>query len=474
MTKKIRFGTDGWRAIIAEDFTFDNVTLVTKAIIGYITENYPPEKPVVICYDTRFLADKFAKRAAETINEYGLNVKLVNHDAPTPVAAFSAKFLASAGALMFTASHNPPEYCGIKYIPHYAGPATGDITDAIVRNVKQLQRGDDSFLSKPMITGKTDLFDPKPDYIEALKKIIDLETIKKNPIKLIYDPLYSTGRGYLDEILTEIGCEVEVIHNWIDPLYGGGMPEPKEECLGELVSKIKGTDIKLGLSTDGDADRFGVIDEDGNYISPNLVLAILLKHLVKNRNFIGSVVRSLATTHLIDVLADKYSLEVIETPVGFKYIGEVMRKEDVIIGGEESGGLSILGHIPEKDGILANLLIVEAIAYENKSVKELKESVIEEAGKEFYNDRLDLKVSEKVKSDFVKRFATKPPKNIAGISVEKVSTLDGAKLYFSDGSWILTRPSGTEPLLRIYFEASSEETLDLMKKEIQEIVKDFE
>lgn len=470
MSKKIKFGTDGWRAIIADQFTFSNVELVTKAIIGYIKDHYSEDKPVIIGYDTRFLCDKFALRAAKVLNEYGINVKITERDAPTPVVAFSAKDLNSAGALMFTASHNPPEYCGIKYIPDYAGPATPDITDVIVSNVEKLQNGDDSFLTKSSKQGTTEKFDPKPKYFEWVRKIVNLDKIRENPVKVFYDPMYATGRGYLDELLKEAGCDVTVLHNWIDPLYGGGMPEPKAEFLGEVIKAVKENKPSIGFGTDGDADRFGVIDEDGNYLMPNMVIAVLLHHLVENKGYKGSIVRTVATTHMLDMLAEKYNLKIHETAVGFKHVGEIMRKEDVIIGGEESGGLSILHHIPEKDGIIANLSIIEALAYTKRPLNQIQKDIKEEIGSDFFNERLDLKVDESVKVSFVKQFAETPPASIAGVKVEKVSTIDGAKLYLEDNSWILTRPSGTEPLLRVYFETHSKEQLTKMIKEIKDMV----
>jgi phosphomannomutase len=473
MTRKIKFGTDGWRSIIADEFTFDNVELVTKAIVGYIKQTYSPERPVVIGYDTRFLANKFAERAAKVINSFGLNVKLTKRDAPTPVVAFSAKELESAGALMFTASHNPPEYCGIKYIPDYAGPATPDITDIIVSNVEKLQNGDDSFLSKPTSEGVTEKFDPRPAYMAWVRKIVDLDKIKQNPAKVYYDPMYSTGRGYLDELLKEAGCDVTVLHDWIDPLYGGSMPEPKAEYLSEVTDLVKKDGNAIGFGTDGDADRFGVIDETGAYYMPNFVIAVLLRHLIKNKGYKGSIVRTVATTHMLDGLAEEYGLKIHETPVGFKHIGQIMRQEDVVIGGEESGGLSILHHIPEKDGIVANLSIVEAMAYEKKPLKDILKELKEEVGTDFFHERLDLKVSDKIKVDFVKMCGENPPASINGIKVKKVSTMDGAKLYLEDGTWILTRPSGTEPLLRIYFEAHTVEGLKGMIADMKKLLEDM-
>lgn len=472
MVKPIIFGTDGWRAIIADQFTFDNVELVTKAVAAYIKTAYDSSKPVVIGYDTRFLADKFALRAANVLNDLGFNVLLTESDAPTPVVAFAAKNLNSAGALMFTASHNPPEYCGIKYIPDYAGPATPDITDVIVANVAKLQAEDETVISASEKKGTTEKFDPKPEYFKWVNTLIDFDKIKTSGINVIYDPLYSTGRGYFDGILEDHGFKVTTINNWVDPLYGGGMPEPKEEFLEELIELVKETDGAIGFSTDGDADRFGVVDDKGNYVTPNEVIAIIFKHLIKNKNRKGSVVKTVATSQMIDKIAQMNgNIKVHETAVGFKYIGQIMRNENVIVGGEESGGLSIWGHIPEKDGIVANLSILEAVAYEGKPLSQLVEDLKNEIGTHYINNRIDLHLTEETKNAAMKMFLENPPKEVGGIKVANVNKLDGVKFVMEDGeSWILVRASGTEPLLRIYFETDSQEKLEKLVNSIKEDV----
>jgi len=470
----IKFGTDGWRAIIAEDFTFENVVLVTKAIAGYIKTKYDPSKPVIIGFDTRFLADKFAQRAAQTLNELGLNVKIINTDAPTPVVAYAARNLNSAGALMFTASHNPPEYCGIKYIPDYAGPATTDITDVIVENVKKLQEGQ-AVVEISATKGSTEVFDPKPEYFKWVKTIIDFPKIKEyfsaSGVNIYYDPLYASGRGYVDGLLEEAGCKVNVIKNWRDPLYGGGMPEPKEKFLTEIKELVLKNAPAIGLSNDGDADRFGVINEKGEFVTPNDVIAILFKHLIKNKNRKGSVVKTVATSRMIDKIAEKYGVPVHETAVGFKWVGQIMRDEEVIIGGEESGGLSVWGHIPEKDGVVADLSILEAVAYEGKPLYQLAEDVKKEIGLHYINHRIDLHVTEEIKEKTLKAFTENPPQQVGGVKVTDIKTIDGFKFYFEDNSsWMLVRPSGTEPLFRIYFETDTQEKLKNMIADIEEFI----
>lgn len=466
MSNKIVFGTDGWRGLIARDFTFDNVNLVAKALAYYVKDNYR-NKPVVIGYDTRFLAYEFAMEVSNVINSMGFNTLVSKSPIPTPVIAFAAKHYDTAGAVMLTASHNPAEYCGIKYIPDYAGPATPDITDEIVSNVKFLQEGSLEFREVEN-KGKAEFFEPKEDYFKFIKTILDTDKLANCSLKIVYDPLYATGMGYMDQFLPTISkCEVISIHNVRDPLFGGGMPEPADRYLGDLKKTVIDNKFDLGLSNDGDADRFGVVDENGTYYNPNQVISLLLRHLVKNRNFKGSVVRTVATTHLLDKLAKHYDTKIIETPVGFKYVGAQMRETDVIIGGEESGGLSILGHIPEKDGILADLLIVEMMAYEGKSLSAIWDDLTKEIGYKPFNKRLDLHLSEIIKKKTMQMFKEKTPQEIAGLKLSGVKTIDGVKMTFEDtNSWVLARPSGTEPMVRIYIETDSAEKLAKFEEEI--------
>ncbi|MBE9234543.1 phosphoglucomutase/phosphomannomutase family protein [Anabaena aphanizomenioides LEGE 00250] len=452
---KIKFGTDGWRGIIADDFTFPNVRKVTRAIASYLETAYSKDRPVLIAYDTRFLADEFARTSAAVLADLGWNVKITDRDCPTPVIAYNAKHLNSAGALMFTASHNPAPYCGIKYIPDYAGPATPEITDTIVANIETAS--DELPGSNP--SGTISTFDPKPDYLHFIYTLLDVEKIKGANLKVKYDALYSTSRGYLDEVLQHCGTQLESFHTWRDVLFGGGMPEPKGEQLVELVEAVKADKADLGLATDGDSDRFGIVDELGNVLTPNTVLLVLARHLIKNKGKSGAIVRTVATTHLLDNFAAKYGLQIYETAVGFKYIGEKMRETTVLIGGEESGGLSVIGHIPEKDGVLADMLVAEAIAYEGKPLSVLVQEAIAEADGPLYNNRLDLHLTEAHKNAVIDAYIKNPPSEVAGIKVKEVGRKDGIKLYLEEGSWVLLRPSGTEPLVRVYMETNSPDKL---------------
>ncbi|MBV9386961.1 MAG: phosphoglucomutase/phosphomannomutase family protein [Chroococcidiopsidaceae cyanobacterium CP_BM_ER_R8_30] len=461
----LEFGTDGWRGIIADDFTFPNVRRVTRAIASYLETAYNKDRPVLVAYDTRFLADQFAHTAAQVLAELGWTVKLAERDCPTPVIAYNARYLHSAGALMFTASHNPAHYCGIKYIPDYAGPATPEITDSIVANIANVDMS--SIVSQ---TGQISTFDPKPEYLKFIYTLLDVNRIRTAQLRVKYDALYSTSRGYLDIVLEHCGCEVETFHAYRDVLFGGGMPEPKEEQLLDLVAAVKRDRADLGLATDGDSDRLGMVDEQGNVLSPNIVLLVLARHLMKNKGKTGAIVRTVATTHLLDNLAAKYGLEIYETPVGFKYIGEKMRQTTVLIGGEESGGLSIGEHIPEKDGILAALLVAEAIAYEGKPLSQLAAEVLAEARGPFYNKRLDLKLDNAHKAVIIESFALAPPLAIAGLMIKDISRKDGVKLYLEDGSWVLLRPSGTEPLMRIYLETNTEDKQNQIISQIEQLI----
>lgn len=448
----IVFGTDGWRAVVERDFTAENVKRVTLAIGKYIADNFGFVKPVLIGYDPRNKADTFSLQCAELLKNKGFNVFYSSRVVPTPVLAYNA-LAQNACAIMFTASHNPPEYLGMKFIPDYAGPATSDITDEIVLNI------DKEFEGKA--GGSLHKIDFANKYYEHLKTIIDYDLVRTLKTNIIFDGLYSASIGYFDKILDNENISYTSLHMYHDKDFGGGMPDPKPAFLKELILKVKAESNSIGLANDGDADRFGVINERGEYVSPNEIIAILLNHLLK-KGLQGAVVKTVGSSLLIDRVAEKLNVPVIETAVGFKHVGEAMRKNTVIIGGEESGGLSIQGHIPEKDGLLANLLVLEAMASSGKPLTDLQEEIYELAGGRFYTDRIDLKLDnrEEIKTIIEK---AKNLKNIAEYKVTSVDTKDGVKLMLGETTKLLVRPSGTEPLLRIYFETDSMEKLNKIK-----------
>ncbi len=453
----IKFGTDGWRAITDKEFNAENVELVTNAIAKYVFDKFGLNKKIIIGYDPRNKADVLSKLCADILVKKGFNILYSEKVVPTPVLAFNAKHL-NACAIMFTASHNPPEYLGLKFIPDYAGPATSEITDEIVNNI-----GSSIDDSKD---GLLEYYDFSKDYFKHIESLIDFEKIKTLETNIIFDGLYSATIGYFDKLLTNNGINFKSLHMNHDPNFGGGMPEPKPKYMQELIETIKNSENSVGFANDGDGDRFGVIDENGNYVTPNEIIAILLKHLTKNKGLKGSLVKTVGASTLLDIVAKKSNVELIETAVGFKHVGEAMRKYNPVIAGEDSGGLSIQGHIPEKDGILANLLILEAMAYEHKTLVELEEDLHNFAGATFYNDRID----EKLKDQSQVKTALKNAENmkeLGNYKVSKINKIDGVKLYFNDGSWILVRPSGTEPLLRIYIECDNKEKLEEFKENIK-------
>jgi alpha-D-glucose phosphate-specific phosphoglucomutase len=470
--KRIKFGTDGWRAVMADEFTFSNVKLVTQAIAHFLQEHPLKENGVIIGYDNRFLSEHFAAEVAKVMAGNGIKALVVNRATPTPVTAFAITTYQACGAVMLTASHNPPEYNGIKFIPEYAGPALPAVTDRIEEELAQVIKTGAVRVMPLKEAGGQGLyeeFDPMPPYKKHLKKLIDLDAISRANLKIFVDPMYGAGINYLDEIFAKAGCPVTALHNFRDPLFGGSLPEPSARVLGELRERVLEEKADLGLALDGDADRFGVIDTNGDYLVPNKVLSLLYYHLLTARGLKGPVARTVATTHLLDRMARSFGFQVDETPVGFKYIGESMMKRGSIMGGEESGGLSIQGHIPEKDGILACLLMAEIRAVHGQTLSEILHRIEKEFGGAA-TERLDLRVEPQEKeriSGEIKSFA---PETFSGRQVRERCTKDGLKLILEDGSWLLIRASGTEPLFRIYVETDSQKRI----KEIQDqVIKQF-
>ncbi len=453
-TKKIEFGTDGFRGIIAGDFTFENVQKISHGIIKYLRDNLPDRKSILIGYDPRFMADEFARFCADIFVAAGYDTMLSNCVCPTPVLAYAATVAKnSAGAVMFTASHNPKNYLGMKFIPNYGGPATKQITDIIVKNIEE------GYTAPFCGGGKIINSDFREVYFSHLESLIDFNTIKKANIKFIYDGLFSASIGTFDEILNRHGINYEIVNNHYDPNFGGFLPEPKEKFMHHKKNGF------LTFANDGDADRYGVIDENGQWVSPNEILAILLKYLVENKNAQGKMIKTVGVSALVDVVSQKLNIETETTPVGFKWLSEKMRECPAILAGEDSGGLSTGSHIPEKDGIYANLLILEMISTLQKPLCALRSELLEFAGVNFYCDRVDVKLEDKeqmcsLQQKFLQMF------DIAGMQIYDVLKVDGAKFYLGEEklSWVLMRPSGTEPLLRFYIESDSTETLDKIKE----------
>lgn len=449
----IRFGTSGWRAIIADDFTFENVRLVTEAICSYLKESKSAQT-LVIGHDTRFMGEQFTAIATRIAAAKGIKVLGCSGPTPTPTMSHAIRSQGAAGGVNFTASHNPPEYQGIKFSTADGAPALPDVTKRIEQIIE------DSPSVPDASGGSVEEFDARTGYLEDLETKIRFDIIANAKGRYAYDPLWGTGRGYLDKILRDHGLDVETLHDWRDVTFGGQAPEPGEEHLGELRETVKKKGLTLGLATDGDSDRFGVIDSDGTFITPNQLIALLTDYLAESRGWQKGVARSVATSHLVDRVAENRGLKLYETPVGFKYIGELINKDEIILGGEESAGLSIRGHYPEKDGILACLLAAEAVAARNASLTDQLNELYSRVGK-LESGRIGVKLTPDVAAKLKEKLAEEPHE-LAGRKVEKINRIDGVKFIFADKSWMLMRPSGTEPLVRIYAESESKDDVEVL------------
>jgi len=455
--KPISFGTSGWRGILGEDFTFDNVRVVIQAIADHIIAAGEQHKGVVVSCDTRFMGQRFAIEAARVLAGAGITAYLSERDTPTPVISFEILRRAAAGGINFTASHNPPEYNGVKFSPSWGGPALPETTRDIERRANEMLASHCSQTPPTSAATRADLLvsiDPREEYLKGLEAKVDFEAIGKLG-KVALNPLYGTGRGYLDAPLTKHSIPFEMINDHLDPYFGGHPPEPSESHIPDFIKLVRNSaDIRLGLATDGDADRFGILDSDGGFIEPNYIIALLLDYLIRVRRLVGGAARSVATSHLVDAVARKHGVMLHETPVGFKYIGELISQDKIVIGGEESAGLTIKGHVPEKDGILACFLVAEMVAREGKTLRELLERLYGEVGR-FVTRRENLRLSPELETAYEARIQSVPAK-VAGSKVQEVIRIDGTKLLLDDGSWVLFRKSGTEPVVRLYGEASSE------------------
>jgi len=471
----IHFGTDGWRAVISDSFTFDNLRIVAQAIADAVaSEDWDragnglkaahPRK-IVIGFDTRFLSDRFAGEVGRVLAANGFQVLLANADAPTPVISFAVKQQGAIGGVMITASHNAPRYNGIKLKGAFGGSALPEQcrrVEVYINDNEQMARGP-NLMDYRMArdAGLIRKFDPLPAYFDHLHTLIKADVIAANPPSMIVDSMYGSGRGIIRAFLQGTGCEVEEIRNEMNPGFGGVHPEPIEKNLEKLASAI-GRLGRFGLATDGDADRIGAMDESGAFVDPHRIMALALKYLVEKRGWSGTVVRTVSTTRMIDRLAARYGLQVHETPVGFNHIADQMMKGDVLIGGEESGGISFRGHIPEGDGPLMGLLLVEMLAEARKPLKQLIDELIRDVGPAFYR-RMDLRLHRPVaKAEMTELLTKRAPKEIGGQKMNEISQRDGVKYLMLDESWLLVRPSGTEPVLRVYAEGRTPEMVEAL------------
>ena len=398
----------------------------------------------------------------------GLKPLLCNRDTPTPVIAHTIRHRKAAGGINMTASHNPAEYQGLKFSTSNGAPATPEVTKQIEANIAKLQSQGWSFNGAVIGTYQCPTFDPQPDYFKQLHRLIDFAVLKKAKLKVAVELEYGTGRGYLDTLLKGVGAKVTVFHGEINPLFGGHHPEPNAAGMADVSKFVRSGKAQMGLGLDGDADRFGIVDKDGTWLTPNQILALALYHLKKNRGWTGAVVRTVPTSHQVDAVAELLGVKVYETPVGFKYIGALMESEPIIVGGEESGGLSVKGHVPEKDGILACLLMAELVATEKKSLGQILKELSKQIG-EFYTDRINVSFAPEKKDALLAKLGS-GLKNIGSFKVEKFITTDGFKFLLPNREWVAFRASGTEPLIRCYIEAKSKAGLKKLQAACRELL----
>jgi alpha-D-glucose phosphate-specific phosphoglucomutase len=453
----IKFGTDGWRAVISETFTFGNLRLVAQAIADFVREEDQNSPSMVIGFDTRFLSDRYAAEVARVMAANNIQSWLARADTPTPAVSFTVIHKKTTAGIMITASHNAPRYNGIKLKASYGGSASPSqnrrVENYLERNLASARGPNLMGLEEAIKDGFIRKFDPSWAYYEHLSTLVDLDTISSAELRVVSDGMYGAGRGVIGEVLARGRSHVHNIRHEMNPGFGGVHPEPIAKHLGLLMSTIQGGHWDVGLANDGDADRIGAVDAKGNFVDPHRIYALVLRYLIEKRGMKGRVVRTVSTTRMIDRLAERHGLELVETPVGFNHIADEMLKNDVLMGGEESGGMSIMGHIPEGDGVLMGLLLLEVMADADAPLHILVEDLLADVGPAQYA-RTDLKLARPIaKSDMVKLLVNTAPSKIGGVEVEELRTTDGVKYYLSDGSWLLIRPSGTEPVLRVYAEA---------------------
>ncbi len=457
----IHFGTDGWRAVISDTFTFANLRLIAQAIADFVREENSHDPSVVVGFDTRFLSDRYAADVARVMAANDIHTWLARADTPTPAISYAVVDRKATAGVMITASHNAPRYNGVKLKASFggsAGPDQNKYVESILQRNQDRARGPNLLdFDQALKSGKISKFDPAWAYYEHLGTLVDLDIISGGELRVVADGMYGSGRRSIGEVLARTRTRVHDIRHEMNPGFGGIHPEPIAKHLGQLMSFIQSGHWDVGLATDGDADRLGAVDGNGNFVDPHRIFALVLRYLLAERGWRGSVVRTVSTTRMLDRLAAKYDLPLIETPVGFNHIADHILQDDVLMGGEESGGITVKGHIPEGDGVLMGLFLLEVMAHAGEPLQVLVDDLLAEVGPAQYA-RTDLKLKRAVaKPEMVQMLLTLAPSNIAGVQVEEVHTTDGVKYYLDDGSWLLIRPSGTEPVLRVYAEAPDDE-----------------
>ncbi len=453
MMAQIKFGTSGWRGIVAEDFTFENVRRAVHGIARYVVSQKPAGARVIVGRDPRFLGETFCSMAAEILAAHGVTPLVIADAAPTPAIAYAVVHEHADGAINFTASHNPPEYNGIKFSTPDGAPALPEVTKRIEAEIAAADHQPAQMATTNTAKASGQPLEPHAAYLRRLREAVDLDTIRKAGLRIAFDPLWGAARNYSDTLLREAGIAVTTVHDYRDVLFGGHAPEPDDHLLEDLRKAMGETTAHLGIATDGDADRFGIVDRDGTFLQPNYVIALLFDYLVETRGWKNGVAKSVATTNLINALAKHHGVELYETPVGFKYIGELIKQDKIAIGGEESAGLSIRHHVPEKDGILAGLLCCEMVARRGKPLGQQLRELFNQVGS-FFPQRENFRLTPEVQAKFTEKLRLEP-RDFLGRRITQIVRTDGLKLLFEDGSWICYRLSGTEPVVRVYSEARS-------------------
>ena len=467
MSTIIKFGTSGWRAIVADEFTMANIRRAIAGIAAYVRTQPGPHR-ILVGRDPRFLGESFVDETARVLTAAGITPIVIPDAAPTPAIAHAVRTLKTSGAINFTASHNPPEYNGIKFSTPDGAPALPEVTKQIESAIARIDSNGTPIVKSEPRAGGFETADVKPEFLKRLAELVDLRAIAKSGIKIVFDPFWGAGRGYSSDLLREAGVPVETVHDYRDVLFGGHAPEPDDHLLDAARQKMREMGAALAIATDGDADRFGIVDRDGAFMQPNYVIALLFDYLVETRGWRNGVAKSVATTNLINALAEDHNVPLYETPVGFKYIGELINEDKIAIGGEESAGLTIRGHVPEKDGILAGLLVAEMVATRGKSLGVQLHNMFAKVGS-YYPVRENFRLTPEVKAAFTEKLK-RDPAELDGRRVDKVVRTDGLKLILEDGSWVCYRLSGTEPVVRAYTEARSEKDMQALRAAAEKFV----
>ena len=456
---EIKFGTDGWRAVIGDDFTYDSVRTAAQGIAQYLRSK--PNPTAVVGYDTRFASDLFAREVASVLAGNGVRVLLIDAPAPTQVSSYAILDRKASGAVVITASHNPYYFNGLKYKPEYAGSASPEVTDRLEREIEQVQNGSPvrrARFEEAQSNGLIEIFDPGPAYVAQVNRMVSLDGIRQAGLRILHEPMYGAGQGYVRRLLSGGRTQVDEIHAERNPAFGGLHPEPIPPNIDQALERMRAGRYDLGIANDGDADRVGIVDETGRFINQLQVMALLLMYFVEKRGLKGDVVRSLTETARVDRLAERWGLKVHETKVGFKYIGPLLSETKAILGGEESGGFAFRGHIPERDGILSGIFFADMIVQYGQPLSRILSHLEDLVGPHAYA-RHDIHLE---REDYAKRrselygvLQKEAPTSLAGEPVVRSRTDDGFKYYLADGSWVLVRFSGTEPLIRVYSESST-------------------